>query len=273
MHEMARVENHRRAAPVGGVVCPVLGPGPGPRGGPRTLQRVLVVSAPARRAQFELAYAHACRGVFPSLQGHSANVENLLVHLFTGPGLHPTGGIVVPGSGAAGGAALNLEWNEKAPLYERFTTNLEVRRSENGFWAVGAKLQALLSDLLEEGKSSQFTFGTKHFDLPRLPFYGLGNGSSLASRAFYGLTETEISANLDVPVPFGVTLSGELDGLWFAPDPSAVFDTLFNEASAPGLHAETTYIRPGLSAAWKYPRDDTLYGFSTSANSSRCSSI
>jgi hypothetical protein len=213
--------------------------------------------------EYSLLSKDVCKVV--NWSDHSANVENLLVHLFTGPGLHPTGGIVVPGSGAAGGAALNLEWNEQAPLYERFTTNLEVRRSENGFWAVGAKLQALLSGLLEEGKSSQFTFSTKHFDLPRLPFYGLGNGSSLASRAFYGLTETEVSANLDVPVPFGLTLSGELDGLWFAPDPSAVFDTLFNEASAPGLHAETTYIRPGLSAAWKYPRDDTLYGFSTSA--------
>ena len=98
--------------------------------------------------QYALLSKDVCKVV--NWSDHSANVENLLVHLFTGPGLHPTGGIVVPGSGAAGGAALNLEWNEKAPLYERFTTNLEVRRSENGFWAVGAKLQALLSDLLEE---------------------------------------------------------------------------------------------------------------------------
>jgi hypothetical protein len=213
--------------------------------------------------QYSLLFKDICKVV--NWSDHSANFENLLVHLFTGPGLHPTGGIVVPGSGAAGGAALNLEWNEKTPLYERFTTNLEARGSENGFWAVGAKLQALLSDFLEEGKSPQFTFSTKHFDLPRLPFYGLGNGSSLASRAFYGLTETEVSANLDVPVPFGFTLSGELDALWFAPDPSALFDTVFNETSAPGLHAHTTYIRPGLSAAWQYPRDETLYGFSTSA--------
>jgi len=213
--------------------------------------------------QYSLLSKDVCKVV--NWSGHSANAENLLVHLFTGPGLHPTGGIVVPGSGVAGGVALNLQWNETAPLYERFTTNFEGRRSEDGFWAVGAKLQALLPGFFEEGKSSQFTFSTKHFDLPRLPFYGLGNGSSLSSRAFYGLRETEVSANLDVPAPLGITLSGELHGLWFAPDPSALFDTAFNESSAPGLHAQTTYIRPGLSAAWRYPRAETLYGFSTSA--------
>ena len=214
--------------------------------------------------QYSLLSKDVCKLLHWSDQ--AANLENLVVHLFTGPGLHPTAGIIVPGSGAAGGAALNLEWNEKAPLYQRFTTNLEARGSENGFWAVGAKLQALLAGFLEESKSSQLTFTTKHFDLPRLPFYGLGNGSARASRALYGLTETEVSANLDAPLPLGFTLSGELDGLWFAPDPSTLFDTVYNETSAPGRHAQTTYIRPRLAAAWKYPRDETLYGFSTWAS-------
>jgi hypothetical protein len=193
------------------------------------------------------------------------NIENLLVHLFTGPGLHPTAGIVVPGSGAAGGLALNLEWNERAPLYQRFTTSIEARGSEEGFWAAGAKLQTLLSGFVQDGKAPQFAFSAKHFDLPQLPYYGLGNGSSLASRASYGLTETEVSAALDVPAPFGLTLSGELDGLWFVPDPTSLFNNVYNETSAPGLHARPAYIRPRLSAAWKYPRDETLYGFSTSA--------
>ncbi len=195
-----------------------------------------------------------------------ANIENLVVHLFTGPGLHPTAGIVVPESGAAGGLALNLEWNQNAPLYERFTTNFEGRASEEGFWAVGGKLHALFSGSLDEGKASQFTFSAKHFDLPRLPYYGLGNGSSLASRALYGLTETEVSANLDVPIPLGFTLSGELDGLWFSPNASRLFDTQYNETSAPGFRAQPTYMRPRVSVAWKYPREDTLYGFSTSAS-------
>jgi hypothetical protein len=194
-----------------------------------------------------------------------ANIENLVVHLFTGPGLHPTAGIVVPESGAAGGLALNLEWNEKTPLYERLTANVEGRASEEGFWALGTKLQALLPSFLEEGKSPRFIFSAKHFDLPRLPYYGLGNGSSLASRALYGVTETEVSTNLDVPMPLGFTLSGELDGLWFDPSASRLFDTTYDETSAPGLRARPIYMRPRVSVAWKYPRDETLYGFSTSA--------
>jgi hypothetical protein len=195
-----------------------------------------------------------------------ANFENLLVHLFTGPGLHPTAGIVVPESGAAAGLALNLEWNEKTPLYERFTANVEGRASEEGFWAVGTKLQALLPSFLDEGRSPRFTFSAKHFDLPRLPYYGLGSGSSLASRALYGLTETEVVTNLDVPLPLGFTVSGELDGLWFSPDASRLFDTQYNETSAPGFRAQPTYMRPRVSVAWKYPQDETLYGFSTSAS-------
>ncbi len=194
-----------------------------------------------------------------------ANFENLVVHLFTGPGLHPTAGIVVPESGAAAGLALNLEWNEKTPLYERFTANVEGRGSEEGFWAVGTKMQALLPGFLEEGKSPRFTFSAKHFDLPRLPYYGLGIGSSLASRALYGLTETEVVTNLDVPLPLGFTVAGELDGLWFSPDASRLFDTQYNETSAPGFRAQPTYARPRVSVAWKYPQDETLYGFSTSA--------
>src|SRR5690242_4029868 len=183
----------------------VTSPCPPPRVEPSSnlLVRTLAV-------QYSLLSKDVCKVVHWS--DRVANFEDLLVHLFTGPGLHPTGGIVVPGSGVAGGAALNLEWNAKTPLYERLTANLEARGSENDFWAAGAKVQALLSSLLQEGKASRFTFSAEHFDLPRLPFYGLGNGSVRAGRALYGLTETEVSANLDASVPFGFTLSGELDG-------------------------------------------------------------
>ena len=35
-------------------------------------------------------------------------LQYLLVDVFTGPGLHPTGGIVVPNGGVAAGLALNI---------------------------------------------------------------------------------------------------------------------------------------------------------------------
>ena len=47
-------------------------------------------------------------------------LQYLLVDVFTGPGLHPTAGIVVPDGGVAAGLALNVEWNASAPIYQRF---------------------------------------------------------------------------------------------------------------------------------------------------------
>ncbi len=170
------------------------------------------------------------------------NAQELLVDVLVGRGLHPTAGIVVPGSGPAAGLALNLDWNERAPAYGRFATNFEARGSENGFWEAGARLQTLFAGYVENGRSPQFTFTAKHWDLPQLPFYGL-----------------------DVPLPFGFTLAGELAGLWFDPESSATFGTVNNEATAPGLHGDTAYLRPRVLAAWRYPVADVLYGFSTVA--------
>jgi hypothetical protein len=79
------------------------------------------------------------------------------VDVLIGRGLHPTGGIVVPGSGPAAGLALNLDWNERAPAYGRFATNFEARGSENGFWEAGARLQTLFAAYIENGRSPQFT--------------------------------------------------------------------------------------------------------------------
>jgi hypothetical protein len=190
------------------------------------------------------------------------NAQDFLVALVTGPGLHPTAGIVVPGSGPAAGLALNVDWNEKAPAYGRFATNLEARGSENGFWETGARLQTLFAGYAENGKSPQLTLTAKHWDLPQLPFYGLGNDTSREGRTFFGLRATEVTSSLDVPLPFGFTLAGEVAGLWFAPEHSATFGNVNNETTAPGLHGDTAFLRPRVLATWRYPVPDVLYGFS-----------
>jgi hypothetical protein len=193
------------------------------------------------------------------------NTQDFLVRLFTGPGLHPTAGIIVPESGIAAGMALNVPWNESPPGYGRFATSLEGRASENGFWEIGAKLQTLFPAHLDGLNAPQFTLIAWHLELPRLPFYGIGNATSRHDRTLYGLKETAISPRLDVSLPLGFTLSGELAGLWFVPDGSASFAGMHSEATAPGFRARTGYLRPLASAVWKYPRAETLYGFSTSA--------
>ena len=192
-------------------------------------------------------------------------LQSLMVDVFTGPGVHPTAGIVVPEGGVAAGLALNVDWNTYAPAHQRFATSVEGRGSENGFWEIGAKLQTLLAGYSERGKSPQVTLFATHLDLPRLPFYGLGNDSPQQGKKLYGLRDTGVAASLDVPVPFGFALAGELAGLWFAPDVSTSFGSVFSETTAPGLHTRTTYVRPRVSVAWSYPERGVLYGLSSSA--------
>jgi hypothetical protein len=193
------------------------------------------------------------------------HLQDFLVHVFTGPGVHPTAGVVVPGSGAAAGLALNTDWRDTAPPYARFVTNVEARGSVDGFWEAGGKLQTLFAGSVANGKALRFTLSPTHQELPHLPFYGLGNDSPRDGRTFYGLSDTAIVAGVDVPLPYGFTLSGGLDGLWFVPEPSASFDAVHTEATAPGRHARTTYLRPRASVAWQYPFTDVLDGFSTLA--------
>jgi hypothetical protein len=192
-------------------------------------------------------------------------VQDLLVDVLTGPGVHPTAGIVVPEGGFAGGLALNVDWNANILADQRFVTSVEGRISQEGFWEVGGKLQTLFAGYSERGKSPQFTLVAKHLDLPHLPFYGLGNNTSRHDRTFYGLRDTAVAASFDVPVPFGFALSAELAGLDFQPEVTTSFTGVNNEATAPGLHARTTYIRPRVGATWTYPDRGRLYGLSSDA--------
>jgi hypothetical protein len=195
-------------------------------------------------------------------------VQDLLVDVLTGPGVHPTAGIVVPEGGMAEGLALNVDWNATVLADQRFVTNAEGRISQEGFWEVGAKFQTLFAGYSERGKSPQFTVVAKHLDLPHLPYYGLGNDTSRHNRTFYGLRDTAVEAGVDVPIPLGFALSGEFAALGFSPDVTSSFTGVNNEATAPGLHARTTFVRPRASVTWTYPERGALYGFSSTARAS-----
>src|SRR5215468_201667 len=116
-------------------------------------------------------------------------LQYFMVDLFTGPGLHPTAGIVVPNGGAAGGLALNVDWNTHLLGQERFVSSIEGRATENEFWEIGGKLQALFAGYSERGKSPQATLFATHLDLPRLPYWGLGNDSLQRNRQLFGIQD------------------------------------------------------------------------------------
>ena len=201
------------------------------------------------------------------LERQLGTVQDVIVDLFTGRGLHPTIGLIVPEGGTALGAALNDEWHITETPHIRFTTSVEARASASGFWAAGA-LSHMQFDWYRAHdvgsfRMPQITVAVKHFDLPDMPFFGLGNQTSLSNRSLYKLTETELPILVDFPLAHGLTLSGQVTALYATSDPSTLFLTRFSESSAPGLRSRTTYIVPGLIASYRSP--DVLYGLSGDA--------
>jgi hypothetical protein len=196
------------------------------------------------------------------LERQLGTLQDVVVDVFTGRGLHPTIGTIVPEGGAAFGLALNDEWHLSETPHSRLTTSVEGRVSVEGFWAVGA-----LSHLQFDGyrtsdvgsyRMPQITAAVRHFELPRLPFYGLGNDSSRDNRSLFELTETELPILADFPLGSGFTLSAQLNTLFAASDPAFTFTTLFSQATAPGISASTTHMVPGLALSYRSP--DVLYG-------------
>src|SRR5262249_16006967 len=116
----------------------------------------------------------------------------------------------------------------------------------------------------------QATVAVRHFDLPTMPFFGLGNQTSLHDRSLFELTETEIPILVDFPIAYGLTVSAQANPLFPASDPSPTFATRFSEpppacasrfseSTAPGIRASTTHMVPGAAVTYRSP--DVLYGF------------
>jgi hypothetical protein len=227
------------------------------------------------RTEYRDLYFDVCRvkedyqedGFRGMLERQFGTVQDLVVDVLTGRGLHPTFGVIVPESGVAFGAALNNDWHITETPHTTFTTSVEARASSSGFWAAGAvsHMQFDWYRAYDVGsfRMPQVTVAVKHFDLPELPFFGLGNQTSLSDRSLYKLTETVLPITVDLPVAYGLTVSAQVTGLYATPDPSAVFLGRFSESSAPGIQSRTTYVVPGLIVG--YRSLDVLQGLSGEA--------
>ena len=227
------------------------------------------------RTEFRDLYFDVCRvkedysegGFSGMLERQFGTVQDLIVDTFIGRGLHPTIGLIVPEGGMAFGAALNNEWHITETPHIRFTTSVEARGSDSGFWAAGAlsHMQFDWYRAYDVGsfRMPQITVAVKHFDLPAMPFFGLGNQTSLSDQAFYKLTETELPIQVDFPVFYGLTLSAQATALYATSDPSQLFLSRFSGSSVPGIRSRTTYIVPGVAASYRSP--DVLYGLSGEA--------
>jgi hypothetical protein len=188
--------------------------------------------------------------------------------LFTGDGLHPTVGGIVPGSGFAGGLVYNLERATSQPAI-RYSGSIEARGSYNGFWEAGGKLDIWGAANSAQNRHIHATLDAEHYSLPQLTYFGEGNSSSLANESLFGLVQTTAGGHLDVPLPAGFVLVGGLAGLWNSPSgaPGASLpsiDQKFTPAETPALATGTSYIVAGGGIDWMYPVAPRLNGFASS---------
>jgi hypothetical protein len=191
--------------------------------------------------------------------------------LFTGDGLHPSVGGIVPGSGFAGGLVYNLERaSASEPL--RFSGSVEARGSYNGFWTAGAKLDIWGSANSAQDQHIHATIDVEHYSLPQMAYYGQGNSSSVANESLFGLEQTTAGGHIAVPLPGGFSLTGGLAGLWNstsgvsgASEPS--IDRTFKAAQTPALDTPTTYVVWGGGIDWIYPVSPRINGFSSTLTS------
>ena len=197
-------------------------------------------------------------------------VEDFGRMVFTGEGIHPSLGSIVPGSGMAGGLALNLARATSSPPI-RYSGNVEARGSMNGFWVAGGQLNLLGAAATSNDEHIHATISAKHYSLPKLTYFGLGNSSALSNETVYGIETTNARAAIDVPLPYSFTFSAASEGLWANPEgnhdshlPS--IEHRFTPADTPALNVATTFFVYGVGMGWKYPAAERMYGYRTSVN-------
>lgn len=187
--------------------------------------------------------------------------------VFTGQGLHPTLGSIVPGSGFAAGASFGLE-RASASHPVRYHGVLEVRGTLSSFLAARATLDILGSGNREDNRHVHAVLSAIHRKLPQLTYFGLGNTSELANESVYGLEDTNVTSQIDIPLPRGLMMSGALGGLWSTPQGSYDADVPsievnFTPSDTPALQTKTSYIYYGGQLRYQYPMDESIRGYRT----------
>lgn len=179
-------------------------------------------------------------------------IENFGRTLFTGEGIHPAVGSIVPGGGLAAGGALNLARAlQSKPL--RFIGSVEARRSVSGFWEAGGQLLVTGSGRRDDDRHViASVFGRRRVQ-PMLPHFGIGDATTLADAASYGLSLTTIGGQLTVPLAHGFSVSASLEAL------SAALQ------ATPELPSAQDHMTVGGGIGWRFASGSGSRGYRTDA--------
>lgn len=186
--------------------------------------------------------------------------------LFTGKPLHIAVGSLSPQNGFGAGAAyvgfLNPTENWRP------SWNADAVATGNGSWRAGVYFKLVhtppFRTTVHYGKpkiKSNFTELPEHtvynvyvqaISLNKLAYFGLGPGTAEAGRSYFGMREVIPGANLVklVFAKWNVSLQGELNGRFVnlrssSGNGSPSIETLYNEATAPGLTTQPGFLQLG----------------------------
>jgi hypothetical protein len=187
--------------------------------------------------------------------------------LLTGKPLHIAVGSLAPQNGVGTGLALTTHYtpNENWRLF----FDLDAVASSNLSWRAGGYMTAVLIRhpkivVLSGPASANKTRGpviqempafhlySQSISLNKLTYFGLGQGTSATGRTYYGMRQTIVGANAVFPVfaPLNLSLFAEANGRFVALRGSNIqanpsIETLYNEATAPGLVNQPAYAQFG----------------------------
>jgi hypothetical protein len=200
-------------------------------------------------------------------------VSGCLESVFRGnKGLFASFANLPPGNGVALGAV--FKDSELNLTHWRLNYQIDSQGSFNGSWTAGGLLTMRLSPaesnkkhkarsvvvmgpipkhLPETGENetklliNAYAF---HTSLNQVSYYGIGPGTSLADRAFFGLRETVTGANADYLLKYGFHLLGEMNGRWpyivgDSGQSSPSIEQIYSEGDTPGLTRQPGFLQFG----------------------------
>jgi hypothetical protein len=219
--------------------------------------------------------------------------------LFTDTPLHIAVGSLAPGNDFGAGLALIMHYtpNENWRLFWDF----DAVATPNESWRAGAYMTVVLirhpKIVVRPGGSPGTTHSrlaveemptfhayAQSISLNKLEYFGLGQGTPLSARSFFGMQQTIVGANVVWPIfnPLALSLFGEANGRFIdirnsSGQSGAPISQLYTEATAPGLAQQPAFgqategIRLNPSLAGGYIRLNYSIGLQEWSGGSRYS--
>ncbi len=190
--------------------------------------------------------------------------------LFTDHPLHIAVGSIAPQNGFGAGAAFVAHWTPNETW--RLNWNADGVASPNGSWRAGVYMKAIrvphhdiavstgsATDAAESNLAVEeapfFNVYAQAISLNKIYYFGSGSSSTRADRSVFGMSERIVGTNVVWPVSGKLKLSlyGEANGRFVDirgnhGESSPSIETLFTEATAPGLRTQPGFAQFGEGA-------------------------